>query len=184
MKRFFIIVILAVFLTSCAHVISKEIAEKSLKDISFNTIRNNTDAYINNTFILGGTIVETKNTKEGTEIEVVQAPVDRYGYLLDRDVSEGRFIIITSKYLDPAIYKDGRSITFAGRLIESRKKLLGELEYNYPVFEAKEIFLWKEERFYQMYPYMYDPYYYPNYYYTYPYYWHSPFIYRPYFYPY
>ncbi len=183
MKRYFIFIILSVFLMSCAHVISKEAVERAAKDIPFNTIRNNTDAYINKTFILGGTIVETKNTKEGTEIEVVQVPVDRYGYLIDRDMSEGRFIIITSRHLDPAIYRNERSITFAGRLTGSRKKILGELEYDYPVFEAKEIFLWKEERFYQPYPYMYDPYYYPYLYYTYPYYWHNPFIYRPYFYP-
>ena len=65
----------------------------------------------------------------------------------------------------------------AGILTGSRKKMLGDMEYTYPVFEAKEIYLWKEEKYYpypDMYPYWYDPFYYPSFYYPYSHYWYRP----------
>jgi outer membrane lipoprotein len=175
MRRFLILLIIFLPLTSCAHVISSSYVQSSVKDVSFSLILTNPDAYLNDTFILGGTIFETKNTGEGTEIEIVQNPIDRYGYIIDPDISEGRYIITTSRRLDPFIYKRNRMITFAGKLIGTRKKLLGEHEYIYPFFEAEEIYLWKREVYYPPYSYYYDPFYYP-----YPY-WYGPFWHRPYF---
>ena len=141
----------------------------------------NTDAYINGLFIFGGTIVETKITGKGTEIEVLQNPLDRLGNVTDSDISEGRFIIRTEKYLDPLIYRKEREITVAGVLTGTRKRLLGEIEYSYPVFAAEEIYLFKQVRYYPypyLYPYGYDEFYYPPFYYPY-----NPFWYRPYMYP-
>jgi outer membrane lipoprotein len=99
-------------------------------------------------FILGGIISETKNSDQGTEIEIVQSPLDRYGYFINRDLSEGRFIVSSSRMLDPLIYKEGRYITVAGRLTGTRTQMLGDLEYSYPLIESRELFLWKEERYY------------------------------------
>lgn len=180
-KRFFILCILSLLTISCAHVISKEYADISAKDIPFQQLIKKTDAYLNGLFIFGGTIAETKITGKGTEIEVVQTPLDRLGNIIDRDISEGRFIIRTTKYLDPLIYRNGRDVTVAGILTGSRKRLLGEIEYAYPVFDAKEIYLWKEEKYYHypyVYPYWHDPFYYPFMYYPY-----DPFRHRPYIYP-
>ena len=153
---------------SCAHVISKEHRDAAVKDLRFNQLMNNTEVYSNNMFIFGGIIAETKITGKGTEIEVVQSPLDSFGNIIDEDVSEGRFIITTSKYLDPLIYREGRAITVAGVLSGSKKGLIGEIEYTYPVFDAREIYLFKEEEpFLYPYPYWYDPFYYPPFYYPY-----------------
>jgi len=175
MKRSFILVLLSLTLLSCAHVISKEYTEVAEKNIPFNELLKNTDAYLNKIFIFGGIIAETKITGTGSEIEVVQTPLGRMGGVTDRDVSEGRFIITTAKYLDPLIYRTGREITVAGILTGSRKRLMGEAEYLSPVFDAKEIYLWREERYYP-YPYWYDTFFYPPMYYP-----ASPFWYRPYY---
>jgi outer membrane lipoprotein len=176
---------LFILLASCAHVITKENREIAFKDFSFREILINTDNYINNVFILGGIIAKTTNTEKGTEIELVQSPIGRYGSIIDNDISEGRFLAKTSKHLDPLIYRNGREITIAGKLLGSKKKSLGDLEYNYPLFEVKEIYLWKEKRYYQSYSY--DPFFfYPfyPYYYRYPYYRHDPFWQRPFIYRY
>jgi outer membrane lipoprotein len=159
-KRLFILVLFSLTLLSCAHVISKEYAEVAEKNIPFHELLKNTDAYLNKMFIFGGIIAETKITATGSEIEVVQTPLDRLGGITDRDVSEGRFIITTKKYLDPLIYRSGREITIAGILTGSRKKVIGEAEYISPVFDAKQIYLWREERYYP-YPYWNDPFFYP-----------------------
>lgn len=151
-------------------------------DVPFKTLVANPEPYRSNTFILGGMIAKTTTRDKGTEIEVVQSRLDRYGNIIDPDISEGRFLVTTETRLDPLIYATGRKITISGRLTGSRKDLIGEFEYTYPLFEAKEIYLWKEEKYYRYpagYPYSYDPYYY-----DYPYYWYRPYWNRPFLYPY
>ncbi|MFZ2197817.1 MAG: Slp family lipoprotein [Thermodesulfovibrionales bacterium] len=71
------------------------------------------------------------------------------------------------------MFSQGIDITLAGLLTGSKKGLIGEIEYTYPVFDAREIYLFKEETSYP-YPYWYDPFYYPPFYYP-----HVPFWYRP-----
>ncbi len=178
MKRLFVLILLSVALVSCAHVISREYVEVAERNIPFNELRKNTNAYLNRVFIFGGIIAETRITGKGSEIEVVQTPLDRFGSITDRDLSEGRFIIETTKYLDPLIYRNGRDITFAGMVTGSRKQSLGGGEYVYPVFEAKEIYLWREDIYYVYpyeYPYWYDPFYYPPLYYPYYRFWDRPY---------
>lgn len=179
-KHFFILCILSLLTISCAHVISKEYATTAEMDIPFQQIIRNTDAYLNKLFIFGGIIAETKITSTGTEIEVVQTPLDRLGNIIDRDISGGRFIITTTEYLDPLIYRNGRDVTVAGILTGSQKRLLGKIEYVYPSFNAKELYLWKEEKYYRypyMYPYRHGPFYYPFMYYPYDPFWHRPYMY-------
>lgn len=173
MNRYGAIVLMSLFLFSCGHVISKEVRKQAIREVSFSKILENPTAYENNVFIFGGIISGTKNSERGTEIKIVQSPLDRYGYFIDRDFSEGRFIALTSKMLDPLIYKEGRTITLAGRLIGTRTGMLGDLEYAYPLIDVLELYLWKEERYYWP-DYYYDPYYYSPYYIPYPSFWYYP----------
>lgn len=172
---FFILLLLS---ASCAHVISEQYRQQAMKDVSFGQLLQAPDKYLNKTFILGGTIVETKNRKTGSEIEIIENPVDQYGEIVDKDVSEGRFILLSPLYLDPKIYRENRRVTMAGKLIGTRTAMLGDVEYVYPLLEAEEIYLWKSTMYYyQPYPYVYDPFFYP-----YP--WYDPFWYGPHYYPY
>jgi len=170
MKRAVLLTITFFFISSCAHVISEPVREKARIDIPFSSIKGNIDKYKGTTFILGGIIVATKNTEDGTIIEAVHTDVDSLGRIIDPDRSSGRFMIIEKGYLDPMIFKKGREITIAGELIGSRKKKIGEVEYTYPLFELKEFYLWKEERGYHIIP---PPYPYHLYWYKYPYWWYD-----------
>jgi len=169
MKQYvFICILLSISILSCAHVISRESRNAAVQGVSFNQLIRDTNAYLDKMYIFGGFIAETTMTGHGTEIEIVQSPLDRFGNVEDADLSEGRFILITSKNLDPLIYRQGREIAMAGILTGSRKKILGDMEYIYPVFEAKEIQLWKEEEYCpypDMYPCWYGPFYYRSLYY-------------------
>jgi outer membrane lipoprotein len=159
-------------LASCAHIISQEYHEQAVRDVSFRKMLASPDAYFNRIFILGGIIAGTTNIKGGSEIEVVQTPVNRYGSIIDPDISEGRFLIISKKQLDPLIYKKGRYITLAGKLTGTRTGSLVDVDFKYPLFEAEELYLWREERNYR--PYYYD-YYYEPFYYPYSYNWYYPY---------
>lgn len=173
MYRFIMSTVAVLLLSGCAPVISGEYLQKA-KELGFDQIRENPEANINSIFILGGTIADIEITPEGTELEVVQHPVSRYGDIMDRDISQGRFLLKTQKQLDPLIYRKGRLITVAGELIGTKTRLLHGKEYRYPVLEAKEIHLWKRHRQAPT-PYIFNPAFYPLYYYEYPYYWYDPY---------
>lgn len=172
------ILILLTALLSCAPVLRQEIIEKATVDVQFSSIRQHPDLYKGKVFILGGLIVGTKLTERGSLIEAVYISADTRGYLKDVRPTNGRFMAIYPKdrgILDPLIYKEGREITIAGEFIETQTGRIGDMEYAYPVFEIKDIYLWEEKKAYYLTP-PYPPYYYP---YQYPYpspypYWYDP----------
>lgn len=176
MKRLIIASALAALvLSGCAHAISKNVRRQARIDVPFREVAENPSFYKGYLFIWGGTIVETTGAEDGSEIEVVQNPLDRYGAVKEEDISEGRFLVRSGRFLDPLIYKKGREITVAGVLTGSVKRRIGEALYRYPVLEPKEVYLWKEEEYYYRYrPYPYGyPWYYDPWWGRWPYYRHS-----------
>ena len=176
MKWFSLIIfILLATLLSCAPVLRQEIMRIASIDVPFSDIKQNPDVYKGKVFILGGLIVGTKLTEKGSIIEAVYISTDAMGYLKDVKPTNGRFMAIYPKdkgILDPLIYKGGREITIAGEFIETQTGKIGEMEYIYPVFEIKDLYLWEEKKAYYL-----TPPYPPSYYYPYPSpypYWYDP----------
>jgi len=179
MKKSFHFIIISMMLFSCVPVIRQEFIDQAMKDVPLSEIRKTPDLYRGKLFIVGGIIVQTKITEKGSLIEGVHVPVDSRGHLRDLELSEGRFLAIYPEdkgLLDPLIYKKGRKITLAGRLIETRMDKIDDLMYTYPLFEIKDIYLWEEMRFYYDEPF-YPPWYYPPWYYS-PWYYPYPYLYR------
>lgn len=171
MKRPSLIILVALVLSSCAPVLRQELMKVAAIDVPLSDIRKNPDLYKGKLFLLGGVIVNTRLTEKGSMIEAVYVPVDSRGYLRGIKLAEGRFMAIFPKdrgLLDPIIYRRGREITLAGELIETHKGRIDELEFTYPVFEIKELYLWEERRL------DYIPPVYPSWYYPYPYWWYEP----------
>jgi outer membrane lipoprotein len=88
-------------------------------------------------------IIETRNTPEGTSIEVLQRPLDRQGRPLETDDTGGRFIIESPQFLDSAVYRPGKRISLVGEVSGQEVRPLGGIHYRYPVIAAKEIRLWE-----------------------------------------
>jgi len=156
-RLLFFIVIACFFLFSgCAHVISKDIRNKADPSLTFQKVIQNPIIYKGKTVVWGGEIIETLNQKNGTtEIEVFQIPLDSRDAPKASNASEGRFLILVNKYLDPYLYRKGRRITVAGEILGEKIQPLGEMDYRYPLILSKQIHLWGE---YYYYPY---PYHYP-----------------------
>ncbi len=164
MKNIILLTLTSVVLFSCAPVLNRDIMKEGMRDVSLSSLKDAPDAYKGRLYILGGVIVETKLTEKGSQIEALFVPVNKYGYLREPGHKDGRFLAVfpqASGLLDPLIYKKGREITLAGAFIEARKGKIDEMEYTYPVFEIKQIYLWEERREYYYAPYYYYPYYYP-----------------------
>jgi outer membrane lipoprotein len=118
-------------------------------------------------FILGGIIVKTTVVQDGSLVEAIYVPVNSRGYLKNVAAKNGRFLAIFKgkEILDPLLFSEKREITFAGEFIGTRESRLDERDYQYPLFNVKEIFLWQEidYRHYYSYPPYYPSWYYPYY---------------------
>jgi outer membrane lipoprotein len=140
-------------LSNCAYPVSKELRQEARKDLTFPMVLENPTAYIGSIVLWGGRIIETIPQRDGSEIIVLETPLD---YLEEPEAakySQGRFIAKDSKLLDPEVYKKGRKITLAGEIIGKETRPLGKARYTYPVVSIKEIHLWKRQRQYYPPPY-------------------------------
>ena len=155
--RWFLLLALTLFLSSCVHVISKDLRTNSDPSLTLGQVRQNPDTFKGKWVVWGGEIVEAVNQKEGaTQIEVFQKPLGWRGEPKDTVASEGRFLILADQYLDPYLFRRGKKITMAGEIIGEKIKPLGDMDYRYPLLSSKQIHLWPDY-YYTPYPYYYYP---------------------------
>jgi len=138
--------LLSLFLSGCAHVISEDILKGVDKEISFEELLEDPDKYQGKIVLLGGVIVKTENKQHGTILEIYQTELDSYGRPINTDVSQGRFLALYEEFLDSEIYRKGRRVTVAGVVRGVEVMKLGDIDYHYPYLLVKEIHLWKEGR--------------------------------------
>ncbi len=164
-KLLFPSLVCSLMLLSCARpVLHESYLIEGDRSVSFAALREAPDRYRGKLFILGGVIVQTRLFEEGSEVEAMHVPVDRYGYFEESGRSEGRFLAILPKdeaMLDPAIFRRGRRVTLAAEFTGIINGRIDEMEYAYPDFRIKQIYLWPKERNYYPPPYYYDPWFYP-----------------------
>lgn len=153
---------------SCAPTFSKQLRNRALPPIPFQELLERGEAHRGEVVILGGYVLKAVNEQDGSLLTILQAPLDSQDRPKSRDLSEGRFLIRTKRFLDPEIYSKGRKLSVGGIVSGVRSQPLGKHLYPYPVIEAEELHLWpKETRYvrpyhdywhYPWYPYPYRPY--------------------------
>lgn len=164
MKRFcqFLLFLMIIYSVSgCAHGVSRNLRERADTTLTFRQVFQDPNEYKGKFVIWGGDIIQTMNQKDGTTlIEIFQRPLNWREEPKETLSSEGRFLVLAEKYLDPYVFRSGKRMTAAGEIQGEKIRPLGEMNYRYPLLLSKQIVLWE------------DYYYYPSpYYYPYPYYW-------------
>lgn len=92
-----------------------------------------------------GVILNSVNHEDGTELEVLGYPLAG-GQRPDTARSPiGRFIVFKDEYLETVDYDEGRMITVAGEFVETRRGLVGEARFTYPVVAADDLYLWARD---------------------------------------
>jgi outer membrane lipoprotein len=134
---------LVLILSGCAGGISKEAQSKISYFGPFNTVQQDPEKYQGETVMWGGKVITTQAKHKTAEVVVLQLGLGNQHRPLDNDQSQGRFIIQSSQFLDPAIYPQGTLITVVGPVTGSTLRKIGEMEYRYPVIEMGEIKKWK-----------------------------------------
>ncbi len=92
----------------------------------------------------GGVIVGLQNRPDYTRIEVVSYPLRRQEPLTER-MTNGRFLLEVPGFLDPLDHRSGRRITARGPVVRTEAGRIGEVDYVFPVMDAREYHLWPEE---------------------------------------
>lgn len=144
--RFASVLLVLALISACAPAISKQYREQADQSLSFPVLAADPDAYKEKKVILGGVIAQTTTRTGETELEIVQKPLDSANMPETTDRSEGRFLVIVDRFLDPLIYKKDRKITVAGEVVGSEVRKLANLDYRYPVIKSQEIKLWPETK--------------------------------------
>ena len=175
----FLLFLLLLLVSGCSHVISRDLRASSDLSLTLKQVRENPNAYKGKSVVWGGEIIRVINQEDGaTEIEVFQEPLGFRGEPKETAPSEGRFLVLVNRFLDPYVYREGRRITVAGEIQGEKFEPLGEMYYRYALVQSKQIYLWPEYYPYP-YPYPYDWGYYDPWW-VYPYgWWGFGYYYRP-----
>ncbi len=127
---------------------SDELRSEAAPGITVDLLFLNPEEHIGKTVIMGGNIVKSTNSQEGTYIEVVEKALDFRGRPKHTDRSQGRFIIFHEGFLDSVIFSEDRNVTVAGEVLGKTVRPLGEIDYSYLLIKSREIHLVKPgERF-------------------------------------
>ena len=137
-----IFISIALILTGCASGISQQARSQITYFGPFNSVQIQPDKYMNQIVMWGGRIIETLNRNDSTEMVILQMELDSQGYPQKSDQSQGRFLVRSNQFKDPAIYSEGTLITVVGRLEDSETRLIGEMPYLYPVITVMEMKRW------------------------------------------
>ena len=153
-----------IFVSSCASPISKRYRQEAAPNVTFPMVFQDPNTYKGSIIVWGGVIIRNVTLKKGNELFILETPLGSGERPEGSDYARGRFIAISSSYLDPLVYHKGRRVTLAGEVVGGREIVSrkGKQSYRYPVVMIKEIHLWARARAY------YPPYYYGGYS---PYYW-------------
>ncbi len=137
-------VFLLVFvLVGCAHVVPVEIRKTVDSSVDPEKLFKAPEAYEGKKVMLGGEIIEVRNLKDVTYMEVLERPLGQNGIPQYQELSRGRFMIKYKGFLDPAVYKKGRLVTVVGVLSGTMKGKIGQMEYKYPLIVSENLYLVK-----------------------------------------
>jgi outer membrane lipoprotein len=104
------------------------------------------ESYQGRVLVLGGEVLKAKRLKDGTQIELLQLPLDKNERpILDRQQSQGRFFAIQPEFLDPATIVAGTKMTIVGEVSGAKTDHLDDVEYRYPVVIVKHLHTWQEQ---------------------------------------
>jgi len=128
---------------SSPDVIPESLQPQIDKTVTFNQVIADPGAYKGKLVVLGGEVLKAKGTKGGTQLEVLELPLDN-GQRPEplRTASHGRFLAFNREFLDPAQFVDGTPVTIVGEITGASIQHLDEVEYRYPTVEIKHLYVW------------------------------------------
>ena len=154
------LLVFTVLLAGCASAFPDDALRSVDRSVTLTALRQDPAANLGRRVLLGGDILATRPMPNQTEVELLSKPLDGDDRPRPGDASDGRVLVTTPQFLDPAVYAAGRRMTVIGTVTGEEERKIAELPYRYPVVAADAIKLWPREVVVPAYPPPW-PYYYP-----------------------
>lgn len=132
--------------TGCGGGISEQARSQVTYTGSFKKLQQAPAEQLGATVIFGGKIIAMETMDDQTELLVLQFALDASDRPEDSGDSDGRFIIRSRDFLDPALYPKGTLITVVGQVAGSEERLIGKMAYRYPVIAPLEMKKWSPRK--------------------------------------
>ncbi|WHZ13911.1 MAG: hypothetical protein OJF52_000745 [Nitrospira sp.] len=117
------------------------------KTVTFSQVLESPDSYRGKMVVWGGEVLKAKALKGGTQLEVLQLPLDdERGPVTNRMESKGRFLAIQKEFLDPATMTDGTRVTIVGEITGASVEKMDEANYRFPTLDVKHLHRWDPRR--------------------------------------
>lgn len=143
-KKIIISLSLSLALSACVHIPESLRVEEGTTLTNFSQAKNSNVETLGKLARWGGVIAKVENTEDSTVLEVVHFELKSSTRPQQKDQTQGRFKVYFKGFLDPVVYKEGRSITAIGKISEKEAGKIGEHKYEYPVLQADNVHLWTE----------------------------------------
>ena len=138
--------LLLLLVFGCAAPLSQQARSQVTYTGSFSALAKEAQKFIGETTILGGKIIDVTAATEGSELTILQLPLDQNQRPVDEDRSEGRYLIRFQRFLEPEIYKKGSLITAVAKLTAVEIRAIGQFDFAYPVFQEVELKVWPKSQ--------------------------------------
>lgn len=150
MNRYFILLFLC--LSACSN-LPPAIKDAPVVDISYKQATANLAGFKNASVRWGGVILAVENEQNFSLLQVLYYPLNYYGRPKLNQPQQGRFVIKSNEFLDPAVYAKDSELTVAGSLIGDTERTIGNKKLRLPLISVSQIHLWpKFENNYYGYP--------------------------------
>ena len=105
------------------------------------------DSHRGKVIVVGGEVLRAKALKGGTQLEVLQLPLDGdQEPVTNRMESKGRFLALQKEFLDPATIAEGARVTIIGEVTGSSIEKMDEADYRFPTLDVKHLHRWDAKR--------------------------------------
>ena len=130
-----------IFLSACAG-LPAAVRNVPVEKVSYSEVSKNPNHYKDTSVRWGGVIIDVENEESFTQVQVLSYPLNYSGRPQLSKSPEGRFLIKSSQFLDPAVYAKDREITVAGTIEGDAQRMIGKKSVSMPLLSSKAIYLW------------------------------------------
>ena len=123
MKVYFLFPFL--LLSACAG-LPPSIANAPTTEVSYQQASLDANSFKNVPVRWGGVILDVDNEEHDSLLQIVSYPLDYTGRPQLHRAGEGRFVVKSSEFLDPAVYAKNKEITIAGVIIGDTELTVGK----------------------------------------------------------
>ncbi|MCA9472231.1 MAG: Slp family lipoprotein [Nitrospirales bacterium] len=144
---FTILAIGALILQSCSstpYELPESLESAIDENLSFREISEDPAHYQGKLVRLGGEVLHVEGLKNGTQLEVLQLPLDDWHRPEHpRTASAGRFMAVNETFIDPATLPPNTRITIVGKITGFQVAPLDEMDYQYPTLTIRHLHVWE-----------------------------------------